>query len=97
MAWNFETDDDFQEKLEWIRQFVEQDLIPLEPIKDELSEDQWTLLEAPLKEQVKQQGLWACYLEKELGGQGLGQLALAQMNLIRRAALLARFQYVLET
>ena len=35
---------------------------------------------APLREQVKEQGLWACHLGPELGGQGYGQLKLALMN-----------------
>lgn len=34
----------------------------------------------PLREQVKAQGLWACHLAPELGGQGYGQLKLALMN-----------------
>ena len=35
---------------------------------------------APLREKVKEQGLWACHLGPELGGQGFGQLKLALMN-----------------
>ena len=35
---------------------------------------------APLRERVKEQGLWACHLGPELGGQGYGQLKLALMN-----------------
>ena len=35
---------------------------------------------APLQEQVRAQGLWACHLGPELGGQGYGQLKLALMN-----------------
>ena len=35
---------------------------------------------APLREKVKEQGLWACHLGPELGGQGYGQLKLALMN-----------------
>lgn len=82
MAWDFETDADFQKKLDWVKQFVDEELIPLEPIKDQFTDDQWNAVQAPLKQQVKDQGLWACHLEESLGGQGMGQLALAQMNLI---------------
>ncbi|MDX1733707.1 MAG: acyl-CoA dehydrogenase family protein, partial [Halioglobus sp.] len=78
MAWDFATDPEFQHKLEWIRTFVEQELIPLEPIIGDFTEAQWEAVQAPLKQQVKDQGLWACHLEKELGGQGFGQLPLAQ-------------------
>jgi len=35
---------------------------------------------APLRKQVKAQGLWACHLPPELGGKGFGQLKLALMN-----------------
>jgi acyl-CoA dehydrogenase len=34
----------------------------------------------PLQAKVKEQGLWACHLGPELGGQGFGQLKLALMN-----------------
>ncbi len=34
----------------------------------------------PLKEQVRQKGLWATHLGPELGGQGYGQLKLALLN-----------------
>lgn len=82
MAWDFETDSDFQPKLDWIREFVQNELIPLEPIQHAFTEAQWQAVQEPLKQQVKDQGLWACHLDEELGGQGFGQLALAQMNMI---------------
>lgn len=82
MAWDFETDPAFQGKLDWAKTFVEEELIPLEPIMGEFTPEQWREVQEPLKQQVRDQGLWACHLEKELGGQGYGQLALAQMNLI---------------
>ncbi|HEX2384004.1 MAG TPA: acyl-CoA dehydrogenase family protein, partial [Acidimicrobiales bacterium] len=34
----------------------------------------------PLKEQVKDRGLWACHLGPELGGRGFGQVKLSLMN-----------------
>ena len=36
----------------------------------------------PLKDQVRERGLWAAHLPKDMGGNGFGQLPLAQMNLI---------------
>lgn len=91
MAWDFETEPAFQEKLDWIAQFVNEELIPLEPLKNDFSESDWeNLVLAPLKQQVKDKGLWACHLEKELGGQGFGQLALAQMNLITGRCVFAQ-------
>lgn len=82
MAWDFETDPHLQEKLDWVEHFVNEELIPLEPIRSQFTEQQWDVVQAPLKQQVKDQGLWACHLEEALGGQGMGQLPLAQMNLI---------------
>jgi acyl-CoA dehydrogenase len=35
---------------------------------------------APLQDQVKAQGLWACHLDPHLGGKGYGQMKLALMN-----------------
>ncbi len=82
MAWDFETDAGFQQQLDWVQRFVEDELIPLETLLPDFTPEQWRAVQEPLKQQVKDQGLWACHLEKELGGQGFGQLALAQMNLI---------------
>lgn len=90
MAWDFETDPAFQEKLDWVERFVDEELIPLEPIMGDFTPEQWREVQEPLKQQVKDQGLWACHLEEELGGQGFGQLPLAQMNLITGRCMYAQ-------
>lgn len=90
MAWDFETDAEFRRKLDWVKQFVEEELIPLEPIMGDFTEEQWHAVQEPLKQQVKHQGLWACHLEEELGGQGMGQLPLAQMNMITGRCIFAQ-------
>ncbi len=36
MAWDFETDPDFAEKLSWMRNFIDSEVIPLEPILAEI-------------------------------------------------------------
>ena len=82
MAWDFCASPDFQTKLDWIEQFVNDEVLPLEPLLSELTVDELTRLTDPLKRRVREQGLWAAHLPKELGGEGFGQLALAQMNLI---------------
>ncbi|MEM9255114.1 MAG: acyl-CoA dehydrogenase family protein [Pseudomonadota bacterium] len=82
MAWDFSTDSEWQAQLDWVRKFVDEQLIPLEPVMGEFSEAQWRAVQDPLKQQVRDRGLWACHLEEALGGQGFGQLPLAQMNLI---------------
>ena len=41
MAWDFETEPEFEEQLAWMRAFIDRELIPLEPIFDELPADEW--------------------------------------------------------
>jgi acyl-CoA dehydrogenase len=80
MAWDFRTDPEFQEQLDWMDGFVRENLWPLELLLDELG---WEgLMEAvkPLQEQVKARGLWAAHLDPELGGQGFGQVKLGLMH-----------------
>jgi acyl-CoA dehydrogenase len=84
MAWDFETDPEFQEKLDWMQTFVREEVEPLDLLFPHL---QFTPLEGarreiidPLKQQVRDQGLWACHLGPDLGGQGYGQLKLSLMN-----------------
>jgi len=80
MAWDFSTEPEFQEQLDWMRQFVREEIWPLETIADELSQDQLDRVYAPLQEEVKRRGLWAAHLSPELGGQGFGQLKLGMMH-----------------
>jgi len=86
MAWDFETDPQFQSKLDWADAFVRREVEPLDlafresaapydrknPIYRKITE--------PLKAEVKRQGLWACHLGPELGGEGFGQVKLALLN-----------------
>ena len=80
MAWDFSTDPEFEEQLEWMRDFVREEIWPLETIVDELDQDQLDRIYAPLQEQVKARGLWAAHLDPELGGQGFGQVKLGLMH-----------------
>lgn len=84
MAWDFETDPEYQEKLDWADAFVRSEVEPLDLVWEH---QQFVPLDGlrrkaidPLKEQVRQQGLWATHLGPELGGQGYGQLKLALLN-----------------
>jgi len=84
MAWDFETDPQYQEKLDWADAFVRREVEPLDLVWGGL---EFTALDEarrkvvePLKEQVRQQGLWATHLGPELGGQGHGQLRLSLLN-----------------
>lgn len=83
MAWDFETDQEFQSELDWIENFVREEIEPLDfivknpydltdPIRQEII--------PPLQKQVQDRGLWACHLGPDLGGLGYGQVKLALMN-----------------
>lgn len=89
MGWDFETEPAFQAKLDWITIFVREEVDPLEFVLgnhyDVKHPDNVRLIR-PLQQRVKAQGLWACHLGKELGGQGYGQVQLALMNEILGAA-----------
>ncbi|MGD9604228.1 MAG: acyl-CoA dehydrogenase family protein [Gammaproteobacteria bacterium] len=83
--WNFETDAEFDDRLQWIARFVREEVEPLDYLfpKDETYNTRNQALMAilnPLKQQVREAGLWACHLPPALGGGGWGQLRLALMN-----------------
>lgn len=83
MAWDFETDPEFQQKLDWMDEFVSEKVEPLmftnlHPY--DVKNPRYDALVRPLQEEVKKQGLWACHLGPELGGQGYGQVKLGLMN-----------------
>src|SRR5690606_31913646 len=83
MAWDFETDPDYQRKLDWVAEFVRTEVEPLDlvyPNPYDRSDPEVRALLRPLQRQVKEQGLWACHLGPELGGPGYGQLKLALLN-----------------
>jgi acyl-CoA dehydrogenase len=82
--WDFTTEPEFQKKLDWMDEFIRTEIEPLDEVLDV------NVFESPtgalrnlinsLKQEVRDQDLWACHLEPELGGQGYGQLKLALMN-----------------
>jgi acyl-CoA dehydrogenase len=80
MGWDFSTETDFQEQLDWMRELVRNEIWPLETIWNELGYDALQEAMRPLQEQVKAQGLWAAHLPPELGGQGMGQVRLGLMH-----------------
>jgi acyl-CoA dehydrogenase len=86
MSWDFETDPDFQEKLDWMATFVREEVEPLDAmwggrsIYERPMDPTLRRAVQPLQDEVKAQGLWACHLGPELGGPGFGQLKLALMN-----------------
>ena len=83
MAWDFETDPEFQEQLDWIDEFVRTEIEPLELVLSspaDVKNPNNIKLVRPLQAQVKARGLWACHLGPELGGQGYGQVKLGLIN-----------------
>jgi acyl-CoA dehydrogenase len=93
MAWDFSTEPEFQAQLDWMAQFVRDEVWPLETIVDELGWDGFQRATAPLKEQVRERGLWAAHLPPDLGGQGFGQVKLGLMHEILGTSPLAPFVF----
>jgi acyl-CoA dehydrogenase len=82
MAWDFETDPEYQEKLDWVADFIRDEVEPLDYIVGglDIHNPLWKELIPPLQQKVKDQGLWATHLGPELGGPGHGQVKLALLN-----------------
>jgi acyl-CoA dehydrogenase len=83
MAWDFETEPEFQEKLDWVETFVREEIEPLDLVLGnpyDKSDTKALDIVRPLQDQVRERGLWAAHLGPELGGQGYGQLKLALLN-----------------
>ena len=76
MAWDFSTEPEFEEQLDWMRAFVREEIWPLETIVSQLDQAALDRIYAPLQEEVKRRGLWAAHLPPDLGGQGFGQVKL---------------------
>lgn len=83
MAWDFETEPEFQEKLDWMADFIRDRVEPLGLLgihPYDVKNPRRNALVRPLQEEVKARDLWACHLGPELGGQGYGQVRLGLMN-----------------
>lgn len=84
MAWDFSTEPEFQQKLDWMREFMREEVEPIDLLWGERAyrphDEGIRRLVAPLKQRVREQQLWACHLGPDLGGQGYGQLKLGLIN-----------------
>lgn len=80
MAWGFQAEPALEEKLQWMRSFIDTELIPLEPLLGERSAEEWDPVKRYLQAQVQAKGLWGMFLDPDLGGPGTGQLELALMS-----------------
>jgi acyl-CoA dehydrogenase len=80
VAWDFSTDPEFEEHLQWMREFVREEIWPIEAIEHDIGQAELDRIYAPLQQRVKESGLWAAHLPPELGGQGFGQVKLGLMH-----------------
>jgi len=87
MAWDFCTEPELQEQLDWMAAFVREEIWPLETL--DLDQQRLDRALRPLQAQVRKRGLWAAHLPPDLGGQGFGQVKLGLMHEILGSSLYA--------
>ncbi|MBX7456287.1 acyl-CoA dehydrogenase family protein [Mycolicibacterium sp. 3033] len=82
--WDFTTDPDYQQLLDWADGFVRDEVEPLDLVWPHLQYSPLTparrVVVDDLKDRVRAKGLWATHLSPDLGGQGYGQVKLALLN-----------------
>ncbi|RLV47454.1 acyl-CoA dehydrogenase [Nocardioides mangrovicus] len=84
--WDFSTEPDFQERLDWASTFVREEcesvdvLFPGGGAPYDVQDRAARAFVEPMREEVKAHGLWACHLGPELGGPGYGQVRLGLLN-----------------
>jgi acyl-CoA dehydrogenase len=84
---DFSIEPDFQKKLDWMKDFVDHKVRPLDYVYDYDLDAAYDVANAPLRklvrrlqQEVKQNGLWAAHLPPHLGGKGYGAVKLTYMN-----------------
>jgi acyl-CoA dehydrogenase len=80
VSWDFSTDKETQEQLDWVDTFVRDEVEPLDFVVDNPRDVRDPVRQAlipPLQQRVKERGLWSPHLPLEWGGQGYGHLRLA--------------------
>src|SRR4030095_9069471 len=73
MAWDFETDPDFQKELDWIDEVVRSEIEALRYVSERCDDTRaptHNKLIKPLQEIVRKRNLWGCHLGPDLGGPG---------------------------
>src|SRR5690349_1380135 len=83
MAWDFSTEPEFQEKLDWGEQFCKAKVEPLDcvcPYAVRARDRVGKAYVRRLQQEVRDHGLWAIFLDEELGSPGFGQLKLGLVN-----------------
>ncbi len=86
MAIDFGVEPELQEKLDWVREFVREEIEPLDALLGDAhlcydkSHPVQDAVVRPLQQKVRERGLWAMHLPPSLGGMGMGNTELALMN-----------------
>jgi alkylation response protein AidB-like acyl-CoA dehydrogenase len=83
VAWDFSTEPEFAGQLDWVAAFCRDEVEPLDlvfPGAAYSRDPKAKALADPLKQQVRDHGLWALFLGPDLGGPGFGQVKLALLN-----------------
>jgi acyl-CoA dehydrogenase len=77
---DFSIEPEFQAKLDWMREFVENKVKPLQYIFNYDMDAAWDIENKPLRkivrhlqQEVKDNGMWAAHLPPHLGGQALAR------------------------
>ncbi|HEV2244209.1 MAG TPA: hypothetical protein VGR98_24425 [Streptosporangiaceae bacterium] len=83
MSWDFQTEPEFQQVLDWADQFVRDEVEPLDYVVASAYDRDDPVRQAlipPLQGMVREHGLWATHLGPEHGGPGYGQVKLGLLN-----------------
>lgn len=80
MAWEFETEPEYQHQLDWVEAYVRSELFALEALLPELSQTAIDAAVDELRGPVRERGLWAAHLGPEFGGSGFGQVKLGLLH-----------------
>ena len=83
MSWDFQTEPEFQQVLDWADQFVRDEVEPLDYVVASAYDRADPVRQAlipPLQGMVREHGLWATHLGPEHGGPGYGQVKLGLLN-----------------
>src|SRR5690349_23297026 len=76
MAWDFSTEPEFQDKLDWVERFCQEKVEPLDYVFPHAVRWPDPAVKAyvrELQQEVKDQGLWAIFLDKDLGARALAR------------------------
>jgi len=82
---DFSISPELQQKLDWIKAFVETEVLPMDALFDngqlyDPNDAPSRAVLKPLQKKVQERGLWGLHLPKDLGGPGFGAVELCHIN-----------------